>query len=60
LASYNPQIFSNEIMNTFINLADTLTTSETDIRILKHLYKLILFNPKIIAKFDIQIQVNLI
>lgn len=44
-------------MNTLVKIAELLTNSETDQRILKYYYKLILFNPKIIGKFDINIQV---
>lgn len=45
-------------MNSIIKIAELLTNRETDERIIRYYYKLILFNPIIIGKFDIQIQVN--
>jgi len=44
-------------MNTLIKIAEYLTNNEIDQQIIRYYYKLILLNPKIIGKFETQIQV---
>lgn len=55
--SYDNKLFSHEIKNKLIVLADIVTISNTNIA--KSYFKNILLNPKIFLKFDINLQVKI-
>jgi hypothetical protein len=55
---YDRKLFSHDIKNKLINLADFLTRTDSS-TIAKRYFKRIIFNPKIFLKFDTSLQVNI-
>ena len=57
IEKYDKKLFSHEIKNKFIQLADILAKPDSS-ELAQKYFKHIIFNPKIFLKFNISLQVN--